>query len=279
MIGSTSALILGGLGAAGSLAGGLIGKGGADAAAAGAAGASREALAAAQQQRKENRSDASPWTSTGTNAIGQIGALLGYGALWNRGGDGATYNYETDPEAFGRASGQLNNFLSQYPGYSPTFKEDPGYAFRLSEGNKALDRSAASKGMLLSGSQVKAGSDFNQGLASQEYGNWWNRSNSQFNNALGVIQNAAGLGAQVQGNLMGANSNLTNQGNNALMGGAELAGKAGMAGSNALASGIGSGINNLFTAGALGGWFGGGRSSYPNPGPTGAASWNLWGRV
>jgi hypothetical protein len=55
------------------------------------------------------------------------------------------------------------------------FQADPGYAFRLSEGMKALDRTAASRGGLLSGSTLKGAQRFGSDLASQEYGNAYNR--------------------------------------------------------------------------------------------------------
>jgi hypothetical protein len=54
-------------------------------------------------------------------------------------------------------------------------KQDPGYQFRLEQGNQALDRSAAARGGLLSGAQIAASTDFNSGMASQEYQNAWDR--------------------------------------------------------------------------------------------------------
>ena len=42
--------------------------------------------------------------------------------------------------------------------------QDPGYAFRLSEGQKALDRSAAARGGLISGGALKAAQRFGQDL-------------------------------------------------------------------------------------------------------------------
>jgi len=51
------------------------------------------------------------------------------------------------------------------------FQADPGYAFRMSEGMKALERSAAARGGLLSGANLKNTQRFGQDLASQEYQN------------------------------------------------------------------------------------------------------------
>ena len=46
---------------------------------------------------------------------------------------------------------------------------DPGYAFRLSEGQKALERQAAARGGLISGGALKAATRFGQEMGSQEF--------------------------------------------------------------------------------------------------------------
>jgi len=46
-----------------------------------------------------------------------------------------------------------------------------GYRFRFNEGQQALERSAAAKGMLRSGNTLAALTNYGQGAASQEYGN------------------------------------------------------------------------------------------------------------
>lgn len=266
MIGSTAAVLgLGALSAGGSIAGGLIGKGGADAAAGGMRAAGNQAAAAAQHQKDVNLQYASPYLSAGQNAISQIGALLGYGRLQGSGQEGTGYEFQPDGNAFGGASNALSKYLSLFPGYSQTFQADPGYQWRLSEGNKALDRSAASRGMLLSGAQAKALTDWNQNAASNEYGNWWQRSNTSFRNALTDVFNTANLGGNAASSFNATNSGVTSNANNALLGGASAAGNATMQGANALASGIGSGINNAMLAGYLGGAFGGRGTSYGSP--------------
>jgi hypothetical protein len=55
------------------------------------------------------------------------------------------------------------------------FQADPGYAFRMSEGMKALERSAAARGGLLSGATLRGTQRYGQDLASQEYQNAFNR--------------------------------------------------------------------------------------------------------
>jgi hypothetical protein len=61
------------------------------------------------------------------------------------------------------------------------FQSDPGYAFRVQEGTKALERSAAAKGGLLSGGTGKALERYGQGLATQEYGDAFNRAFTTYN--------------------------------------------------------------------------------------------------
>lgn len=53
--------------------------------------------------------------------------------------------------------------------------QDPSYAFRFSEGLRALERLRAAGGKLYSGGTARAATEFGQNLASTEYGNAWNR--------------------------------------------------------------------------------------------------------
>ncbi|MGI9451053.1 MAG: hypothetical protein ACR2QH_10525 [Geminicoccaceae bacterium] len=55
------------------------------------------------------------------------------------------------------------------------FFASPGFNFRLGEGIRALDRSAAARGRLLSGAQLRGITEFGQGLASNEFSNFQNR--------------------------------------------------------------------------------------------------------
>jgi len=109
---------------------------------------------------------------------------------------------------------------------------DPGYQFRLSEGMKALDRTAASRGGLLSGATLKGAQRYGQGLASQEYGNAYNR-----------LASMAGLGQTATGAMTGLGSQFaSNQGEN-YMGAANARASGYMGGANALSSGLGQYMN------------------------------------
>lgn len=127
------------------------------------------------------------------------------------------------------------------------WKQDPGYAFRMSEGLKALDRTAASRGGLLSGATLKGATRYGQDLASQEYQNAFARYYAERENMMKPIQSVAGVGqttaSGVAGNIGSAGANISN----ALAGGitgaanAQASGTMGMA--NALTGGLGQGIN------------------------------------
>jgi hypothetical protein len=74
------------------------------------------------------------------------------------------------------------------------FQQDPGYAFRQAEGMKALERSAAARGGLLSGGTLKGIQRFGQDLASQEYGNAFNRYQVERSARLNPLQSLMGSG-------------------------------------------------------------------------------------
>lgn len=113
------------------------------------------------------------------------------------------------------------------------YQADPGYAFRLSEGQKALDRSAAARGGMISGSALKAAQRFGQDMASQEFGNAYNRFRDtqglQRNALAGVVgfaPSAAGaMGTSGQNYATGAGNAMINQGVNT--GNALIAGQQG----------------------------------------------------
>ncbi len=100
------------------------------------------------------------------------------------------------------------------------FMTEPGYEFRVGEGMRALERSAAAKGLLGSGGFGRKAIRYGQDYASQEYQNVYNR----IANIAGLGQVSAGQGAQ-----------------NALYGGQGMAGAAGNAGAYGAMGAMGSG--------------------------------------
>tara|TARA_R110000868_G_scaffold222936_1_gene474756 strand:+ start:2399 stop:3121 length:723 start_codon:yes stop_codon:yes gene_type:complete len=93
------------------------------------------------------------------------------------------------------------------------FQKSPGYAFRLGEGQKALEYSQAAKGGLFSGAATKELGNYNQGMASEEYGNYINQLASLAGMGQHAATTQAGLG--VYGASAGKQMNL-----DSMMGGA-----------------------------------------------------------
>lgn len=123
------------------------------------------------------------------------------------------------------------------------FRTDPGYAFRLSEGQKALDRSAAMRGGLISGRAMKEAQRYGQDVASQEYGNAFNRYQAERAALINPLQSLAGQAQSSANTLTGAAGNLGAQLGENILGGANARASGYLGESNALTSAIGSGIN------------------------------------
>ena len=78
-----------------------------------------------------------PWLEAGQRALPKLEA-----------------QYNQMPAAFSFTAQDFNKF------------QDPGYAFRLAEGQKALERSAAARGGLISGGALKAAERYGQDYGS-----------------------------------------------------------------------------------------------------------------
>jgi len=153
-------------------------------------------------------------------------------------------------EPFRRAGEEaLNKLIPLSSNYKPfgmdQFTQDPGYAFRLSEGMKGLERTAAARGGLLSGATLKGAQRFGQDLASQEYQNAFNRYQVERNAQLNPLQSLAGVGQTATNTLTGAAGQMgqnlaTGYGNVA---NARASGYVGA--TNALTSALGTGLNYM----------------------------------
>jgi hypothetical protein len=161
------------------------------------------------------------------------------------------FNRQTELQEPFRKAGEeaLNKLIPLASNYTPfgmnQFQQDPGYAFRLSEGIKALDRSAASRGGLLSGATLKGAQRYGQDLGSQEYQNAFNRYPIERNAQLNPLQSLAGVGQTATNTLTGAAGQMgqnlaTGYGNVA---NARASGYVG--GTNALTSALGTGLNYM----------------------------------
>lgn len=123
------------------------------------------------------------------------------------------------------------------------FTADPGYAFRLAEGQKALERSAAARGGLISGAALKAAERYGQNVASDEYTNAFNRYQTERAARLQPLQSLAGVGQTSANNIgQAAGTYGSNVGNLMTSGAAaQAAGTVGQA--NALTGGLSTYLN------------------------------------
>jgi hypothetical protein len=84
------------------------------------------------------------------------------------------------------------DYVAPAPFAAPTaadMGQDPGYQFRLSEGQKALERSGAARGVTNTGGNMKGLLDYGQQAASQEYGKVYDRNLNTYNtNAANAFQ-------------------------------------------------------------------------------------------
>lgn len=150
-------------------------------------------------------------------------------------------------EAGGRALTSLESFDANNPDFGMSqFQADPGYSFRLKEGMKALENSAAARGGLLSGNALKGITNYGQEAASQEYNNAFNRYNTQRGMRLNRLQSLAGVGQTAVQQTGQAGQNYANNAGNALVGGANALAQDRIGQGNANASGI-MGMTNSFS--------------------------------
>jgi hypothetical protein len=89
--------------------------------------------------------------------------------------------YQAGTNALAQMQGRTNAMPPAFQFRPDQLTTDPGYGFRFSEGLKALERSAAARGGLLSGGTGKALTRYGQEAASQEYGNAFNRGLTEYN--------------------------------------------------------------------------------------------------
>jgi hypothetical protein len=143
------------------------------------------------------------------------------------------------------------------------FKADPGYAFRLSEGQKQLERTAAARGGLLSGGALKAATRYGQDMGSQEFTNAFNRYQVENQAKLNPLQSLTGMGQTTAQQLGTAGQNMaTNVGNQITNSAAARAsGYVGQA--NALTGGLNTYLNYSQGQNYLGALRGGGKSNVP----------------
>ena len=154
-------------------------------------------LAFQQRMYDQTRADFAPYRESGTANLNQLNTLLGIG-----GNTGAA-----DYGRFKTADFTPTDFAAGI---------DPGYAFRVKEGLKGIDRQAAARGGLISGNALKAASGFAGEQASQEYSNAFNRFQTIRGNTLQPFQMGAAAGQSAAAMQGQSNANFGSAGGQAI---------------------------------------------------------------
>ncbi|MCF7642934.1 DNA transfer protein p32 [Acinetobacter johnsonii] len=171
-----------------------------------------QASAIQQANFEQTREDLMPYKQAGDTSLKQLMGQMGSNGYFNQSYEGDKFN----------------------------FQADPSYKFRQQQGFDGIQSQAAAQGGLLSGATLKALNDYNSNLASQEYGNAFNRWQSTDNN------NYERFNAD-QTNRYNRLSNLVGVGQNA----AAQVGNAGAQTSQAIANNTMAGANSI-AAGQVG---------------------------
>jgi hypothetical protein len=146
-------------------------------------------------------------------------------------------------EAGVRALGDLESASKYTPFGMQQFTADPGYGFRLAEGQKALDRQAAARGGLISGGALKAAQRYGQEMGSQEYTNAFNRYQTERQARLNPLQSLAGMAQTSTGQLGQAGQTMATNVGEAGAAAAQARASGYLGGANALAQGLTSYLN------------------------------------
>jgi hypothetical protein len=170
--------------------------------------AARRAADLQQQQYEQIRADQAPYREAGVNALGKLQGMADY-------------------QKFG---------MDQ-------FTQDPGYGFRLKQGQKALDASAAARGGLISGNALKAATAFGQDMGSQEYQNAFNRYQTERQATLAPYMTLAGFGTGANAANAQAGQNYATNAGNMITGGAAAQAAGGIGMANAISGGVSQYLN------------------------------------
>lgn len=138
--------------------------------------------------------------------------------------------YDETGKPIGTAIGQ-DYLTRQFTPQDFAANVDPGYAFRLQQGQLANQAAANRAGGLIGGNALAGLQDYTQGAASQEYANTFNRFQTQRSNIYNTLASIAGLGqtAQQQQNALAQNYVNAQTGLTTAAGAAQAAGQIGAA--------------------------------------------------
>jgi len=134
-----------------------------------AAGAADKAAGKADARYQQTRSDLSPYFQPGYNALNDAYSLARLGPT----GGG--------PDYLSQAAGAVPGTMTQ-----AELEATPGYQFDLREGLKAVQSSAAARGLGVSGASMKGAGAFATGLANKTYLDQFNVRQKRFEDFLNL---------------------------------------------------------------------------------------------
>ena len=146
------------------------------------AAAAQKALDLQEKLANEQVLRNAPYSEAGITAQNRMLDLMGLSTRTGAAG------YGSANQPYSMAGFDPNSLMRNFG--ASDFQTDPGYSFRLSEGLKALDRQAAARGGMMSGAALKAAGRYGQEAASQEYGNAFNRFQTNRASQAGLFADA-----------------------------------------------------------------------------------------
>lgn len=185
-VGIGTAIAIGGISAAGSIASGVIGANASKSAAQTQASSADKALQFQEQVYADQKANQAPYIQAGQQSVGQLMADLNNGTF----GPGSIKPFQAPTAAEAEAT--------------------PGYQFTLQQGLRGVNAAASAGGRSLSGGTLKAIDQYGSGLASTTYGDTFNRALSTYQAQLAgqgqAYNQLAGVAGTGQNAVQGINN-------------------------------------------------------------------------
>ena len=144
--------------------------------------AAREALRLQERLAQEQVLRNAPYSEAGLTAQNRMLDLMGLSSRTGAAG------YGSANQPYSMAGFDPNSLMRNFG--AADFQADPGRAFRFKTGMDALNRTAAANAGLQSGAALKAATRYGQEFGSQEYGNAFNRFQTNRASQAGLFADA-----------------------------------------------------------------------------------------
>lgn len=250
-----------------SVASGLLGYQASQDAADASANASNNATSAQMAMFQQTKAGLAPWQQAGVPALQQLMYLTGVGKTKDDFAqqlrDSGKYNIvtsnsgltktEIDSGALDKEATRLFEMQSSQPGFGALskpftlqdFQTDPGYEFRKSEGEKAIQRGALARGMDSSSATMKTLSGFNQNLASDEFNTAYQRNMANKSQTFNLLSYLSGSGQNAAAVTGQAGVNTAAGVSQSIMAGGNAQAQGIMGGASALSNAFQGGLGNM----------------------------------